>query len=146
RAHLRRTHRRVAARAGAAGAAGAAVRWRRRQGAARRFDGGRAAHALLLLRGAAVHRRLRAHPAGGPRAGAAPGRAVAQPGGDRLHLHPPRSQAGGAALAVLFAGPAINLPSLFTVAHAASWRLAVFVALMVWSVAVAGGLVLGLLT
>jgi uncharacterized membrane protein YraQ (UPF0718 family) len=46
----------------------------------------------------------------------------------------------GVAAAVLFAGPAINLPSLFTVARASSWRVAAGVALAVWSIAVAGGL------
>lgn len=46
----------------------------------------------------------------------------------------------GAAAALLFAGPAVNLPSLFTVARSAGWKVAGGVAVMVWIVAVAGGL------
>jgi uncharacterized membrane protein YraQ (UPF0718 family) len=46
----------------------------------------------------------------------------------------------GAAAALLFAGPAVNLPSLLTVARSAGWKAAGGVAVMVWIVAVAGGL------
>lgn len=46
----------------------------------------------------------------------------------------------GAAAALLFAGPAVNLPSLLTVARSAGWKVAGGVAAMVWVVAVAGGL------
>jgi hypothetical protein len=46
----------------------------------------------------------------------------------------------GAAAALLFAGPAVNLPSLLTVARSAGWKVAGGVAVMVWIVAVAGGL------
>jgi len=46
----------------------------------------------------------------------------------------------GAAAAVLFAGPAVNLPSLLTVAQEAGWHTAVLTALMVWLVAVTGGI------
>lgn len=46
----------------------------------------------------------------------------------------------GAAAALLFAGPAVNLPSLLTVARSAGWKVAGGVAAMVWTVAVAGGL------
>jgi uncharacterized membrane protein YraQ (UPF0718 family) len=46
----------------------------------------------------------------------------------------------GVAAAVLFAGPAVNLPSLLTVARASSWRVAAGVAAAVWLIAVAGGL------
>lgn len=46
----------------------------------------------------------------------------------------------GAAAALLFAGPAVNLPSLLTVARSAGWKVAAGVAVMVWIVAVAGGL------
>ena len=49
----------------------------------------------------------------------------------------------GAAAAVLFAGPAVNLASLLTVAHSAGWRVVSLVAAMVWLIAVIGGLALG---
>jgi uncharacterized membrane protein YraQ (UPF0718 family) len=46
----------------------------------------------------------------------------------------------GAAVALLFAGPAVNLPSLFTVGRSAGWKVAAGLALMVWVVAMAGAL------
>jgi uncharacterized membrane protein YraQ (UPF0718 family) len=46
----------------------------------------------------------------------------------------------GAAAALLFAGPAVNLPSLFTVAQSAGWKVAAGLGAMVWVVAVAGAL------
>jgi uncharacterized membrane protein YraQ (UPF0718 family) len=46
----------------------------------------------------------------------------------------------GAAVALLFAGPAVNLPSLLTVGRSAGWKVAVGVAVMVWVVAMAGAL------
>lgn len=49
----------------------------------------------------------------------------------------------GTAAAVLFAGPAVNLPSLLTIARCAGWKPAVLVALMVWLIACLGGSVLG---
>jgi len=49
----------------------------------------------------------------------------------------------GAAVAVLFAGPAVNLPSLLTIAHATSWKVSVTVAAVVWALAVVGGLLVG---
>lgn len=49
----------------------------------------------------------------------------------------------GAAAAVLFAGPAVNLPSLLAVGQAAGWRTTVLSGLMVWLVAVLGGLAIG---
>lgn len=49
----------------------------------------------------------------------------------------------GAALALLFAGPAINLPSLWSVARVGNWRVSAVVALSIWGLAVAGGLILG---
>jgi len=49
----------------------------------------------------------------------------------------------GAAVAVLFAGPAVNLPSLLTVGHATGWKVAAGVGVAVWLVAVAGGLWVG---
>ena len=48
----------------------------------------------------------------------------------------------GAALAMLFAGPAVNLPSLFTLARVASRKVAVLTFLGVWATATAGGLLL----
>lgn len=49
----------------------------------------------------------------------------------------------GAAAALLFAGPAVNLASLLTVGHMAGWRAVWIVAAMVWLVAVIGGLAVG---
>jgi uncharacterized membrane protein YraQ (UPF0718 family) len=48
----------------------------------------------------------------------------------------------GAAVALLFAGPAVNLPSLLTVAKSTNWKIAIALALFVWAVATAGGLLL----
>jgi uncharacterized membrane protein YraQ (UPF0718 family) len=49
----------------------------------------------------------------------------------------------GAALAVLIAGPAINLASLLVIARQSHWKVALLVAAAVWVTAVAGGLLLG---
>lgn len=49
----------------------------------------------------------------------------------------------GAAAALLFAGPAVNLASLLTVGHLAGWRAVWLVGAMVWVVAVIGGLAVG---
>ena len=49
----------------------------------------------------------------------------------------------GAAVALLFAGPVVNLPSLFSVARVSGWKLAATVAGMVWILAVCGGLLIG---
>jgi len=49
----------------------------------------------------------------------------------------------GAALAVLIAGPAINLASLLVIARQSHWKVALLVAAAVWATAVAGGLLLG---
>jgi uncharacterized membrane protein YraQ (UPF0718 family) len=46
----------------------------------------------------------------------------------------------GAAVALLFAGPAVNLPSLFTVGRSAGWKVSAGLAVMVWVVAMAGAL------
>lgn len=46
----------------------------------------------------------------------------------------------GAAAALLFAGPAVNLPSLLTVARSAGWVIAAALAVMIWIVAVGGAL------
>ena len=48
-----------------------------------------------------------------------------------------------ASIAVLFAGPAVNLPSLLTVGQVAGWKAMALIASMVWLVAVAGGLAIG---
>lgn len=46
----------------------------------------------------------------------------------------------GAALALLIAGPAINLPSLLTIMKSTNWKVAAVVAASVWVIAVAGGI------
>ena len=49
----------------------------------------------------------------------------------------------GAAVAFLFAGPAVNLPSLLNVAGLAGWKPAALIAILVWALAVIGGLLAG---
>jgi hypothetical protein len=49
----------------------------------------------------------------------------------------------GAAVTLLFAGPTVNLPSLWTVARVSGWKIAVIVAALVWILAVGGGLLIG---
>jgi uncharacterized protein len=49
----------------------------------------------------------------------------------------------GTALAVLIAGPAINLASLLVIARYSHWKVAALVAGAVWATAVAGGLLIG---
>jgi len=49
--------------------------------------------------------------------------------------------AGGAA-ALLFAGPATNLPSLMVIGRYSSWKVAVSLAVLIWGVALTGGLLL----
>jgi uncharacterized membrane protein YraQ (UPF0718 family) len=44
---------------------------------------------------------------------------------------------------MLFAGPIINLPSLFSVARAAGWKPAVAIAALVWVLAISAGLLIG---
>ncbi len=51
----------------------------------------------------------------------------------------------GAAVAMMIAGPAINLPSLFTIARSTNWKVAVAVALSILLLAVLGGVFVGLL-
>jgi uncharacterized protein len=46
----------------------------------------------------------------------------------------------GAALALLIAGPAINLPSLLTITRTTSWKVAAVVAASIWVIAVASGI------
>lgn len=49
----------------------------------------------------------------------------------------------GVAAVILFAGPAVNLPSLFIVGRNSSWRTAVLVGAVVLLIAVTGGLAVG---
>jgi uncharacterized membrane protein YraQ (UPF0718 family) len=49
----------------------------------------------------------------------------------------------GAAVALLFAGPAVNLPSLISVARVSGWKVAAAVAGLVWIVAAGAGLLTG---
>ena len=48
----------------------------------------------------------------------------------------------GAAVALLIAGPAINLPSLLTVARMSGWKVAAGIAMMIWILAIGGGLLI----
>lgn len=48
----------------------------------------------------------------------------------------------GVAAALLFAGPAVNLPSLLTLAKSTNWKIAMALAVFIWAIAVAGGLLL----
>jgi hypothetical protein len=50
----------------------------------------------------------------------------------------------GAAAALLFAGPAVNLASLLTVGHEAGWKAVWVVGAMIWLIAVVGGLAITL--
>jgi uncharacterized protein len=50
----------------------------------------------------------------------------------------------GAAVAVLIAGPATNLPSLLTIGRSTGWKVPVLVGASVWALAVAGGLLISL--
>ena len=50
----------------------------------------------------------------------------------------------GAAVAMMIAGPAVNLPSLFTIARSTNWKVAASVALTIFVLAVAGGLLVSL--
>jgi uncharacterized membrane protein YraQ (UPF0718 family) len=51
----------------------------------------------------------------------------------------------GAAVALLIAGPAINLPSLLTIARSTNWKVAVTVATFVMMLAIGGGLLVSFL-
>ena len=50
----------------------------------------------------------------------------------------------GAAVAMLIAGPAVNLPSLFTIARSTNWKVAGSVAFTIFVLAVAAGLLVSL--
>lgn len=49
----------------------------------------------------------------------------------------------GAAVALMIAGPAVNLPSLFTIARSTNWRVAASLAFAVFVLAVLGGVLIG---
>jgi uncharacterized membrane protein YraQ (UPF0718 family) len=51
----------------------------------------------------------------------------------------------GAAVALLVAGPATNLPSLFTVGRLTGWKVPALVGVSIWALAVAAGLVVNYL-
>ena len=48
----------------------------------------------------------------------------------------------GAAAALLFAGPAVNWPSLLTLAKSTNWKIAIALAIFIWVIATGGGLLL----
>jgi len=50
----------------------------------------------------------------------------------------------GAAVALLIAGPSVNLPSLFTIMRSTNWKIAALVAASIWILAVATGTFLSL--
>jgi hypothetical protein len=50
----------------------------------------------------------------------------------------------GAVAAFLFAGPAVNLPSLLALAKSTNWKIATVLAVLVWIVAATGGLLVNL--
>jgi len=45
----------------------------------------------------------------------------------------------GAALALLIAGPSVNLPSLLTIVKSTNWKVAAMVAASIWTLAVISG-------
>jgi uncharacterized protein len=51
----------------------------------------------------------------------------------------------GAAVAMLIAGPSVNLPSLFTIMRSTNWKVAALVAASVWILATASGIFVSLL-
>ena len=51
----------------------------------------------------------------------------------------------GAAVALLIAGPSVNLPSLFTITRSTNWKVAAIVAASIWILAVGGGLLASVL-
>ena len=50
----------------------------------------------------------------------------------------------GAAVAMLIAGPSVNLPSLFTIMRSTNWKVAAIVALSIWTLAVSAGILVSL--
>ena len=51
----------------------------------------------------------------------------------------------GAAVALLIAGPSVNLPSLFTIMRSTNWKVAGVVALSIWILAVAAGILVSVI-
>src|SRR5207253_5730221 len=51
----------------------------------------------------------------------------------------------GAAVALLIAGPSVNLPSLFTITRSTNWKVAAVVAASIWALAVASGILVSFL-
>ena len=51
----------------------------------------------------------------------------------------------GAAVALLIAGPSVNLPSLLTIVRSTNWKVAAVVAVSIWTLAVAAGIFVSLL-
>lgn len=49
----------------------------------------------------------------------------------------------GGAVAILFAGPATNLASLLVIGRYSSWKVAASLAVLIWGIALTGGLLLG---
>jgi len=50
----------------------------------------------------------------------------------------------GAAVALLVAGPSVNLPSLFTIVRSTNWRVAAVVAVSIWTLAASAGILVSL--
>ncbi len=50
----------------------------------------------------------------------------------------------GAAVALLVAGPSVNLPSLFTITRSTDWKVAAVVAVSIWTLAVGAGILVSL--
>ncbi len=50
----------------------------------------------------------------------------------------------GAAMALLIAGPSVNLPSLFTIMRSTNWKVAAIVAVSIWTLAVGAGILVSL--
>jgi uncharacterized protein len=51
----------------------------------------------------------------------------------------------GAAVALLIAGPSVNLPSLLTIVRSTNWKIGTIVAASIWTLAVAGGVLVSFL-
>lgn len=51
----------------------------------------------------------------------------------------------GAAVALLIAGPSVNLPSLFTIMRSTNWKVAAVVAVSIWTLAVSAGILVNFL-
>ena len=47
----------------------------------------------------------------------------------------------GAAVALLIAGPSVNLPSLLTIMRSTNWKVAVMLAASIWTLAVVSGVI-----